>query len=197
MTLPENALKHCQDIEPLFNELTTDTVIKKYIPYKFPALIELIVYQQISIKAGETIWKRLCKKIWPLTPEQVLKKSDEEIQQCGLSFRKVSYIKNVSRYYLENRVTFEVVEQLDDDGVVKLLTTIKGVGPWSANIFMMFTLRRENHSTYLDLALKNMVASNLGISNLDEKQFNEYLEKFSPYKTTASLCLWAQSKRRT
>jgi|GEM_PF-332378 len=194
MKVTDDALNYCKQIEPNFENLTTNQIAKKYLENPLIALIESIIMQQVSIKSGQTVWRKFCKTVWPITAHNILEISDEKIQRCGLSFRKVTYIKNVATYYKENTTTFNKIDELSDEQIVKFLTAIKGIGPWTANIFLMFTLRRENHSTYLDLILRRMASLNLGLDDISESEYDTYLQKFSPNKTTASLCLWAQSK---
>jgi len=185
----------CYEIEPKFEGLSLETINKTIIDDPFVSLCESIVYQQISIKAGATVWKRLCNIVWPLTPENILGTNDEVIQKCGLSFRKVSYLKFLAEFYLDNTKDFEAINELSNNEVIKFLTQIKGIGPWTAEMFLMLCLARQDVSSYLDLVLRNQVQKIINIEDITESQYNQYLNKFSPYKTTASFFLWALSKK--
>jgi len=151
------------------------------------AISLLVIEQQVSFKAAITIKKRFRKIIEKKTHNQILKIKDLELQSIGISFRKVEYIKNVYRYFLKSKFDFFKEEE---SLVIKELTAIKGIGNWTAEMFLIFILCKKNIFSKGDLALINSIKINYQINNLDNKKLDRIVEKWSPYKTIACLLLW-------
>jgi DNA-3-methyladenine glycosylase II len=151
------------------------------------AIAQLIIEQQVSFKAAITIKKRFKKIIEKLSYKEILKIKNTDLQTIGISFRKVEYIKNVYTYFLNS--TFDFYNE-NSKNVVKELIKIKGVGKWTAEMFLIFILYDLNVFSKGDLALINSIKINYGINELNDSMLNAITEKWSPYKTVASLLLW-------
>jgi DNA-3-methyladenine glycosylase II len=151
------------------------------------AIAQLIIEQQVSFKAAITIKKRFKKKIEKLSYKEILKIKNTDLQTIGISFRKVEYIKNVYTYFLNS--TFDFYNE-NSKNVVKELIKIKGVGKWTAEMFLIFILYDLNVFSKGDLALINSIKINYGINEINDSMLNTITEKWSPYKTVASLLLW-------
>src|SRR5271154_2688984 len=112
---------------------------------EFHSLAEAIVYQQLNGKAAETIFKRFAALAGePLTPEGILKLSDEQMRDAGLSKQKTAYLKDLSAKTSSGLLDFTRLPKLPDEEVIEHLTQVKGIGVWTAQMFLMFTLKREN-----------------------------------------------------
>lgn len=151
------------------------------------ALAFLIIEQQVSFRAAITIKKRFINKVSNLSNDEIINLSDEDLQSIGISYRKVEYIKNIFKYFKNFKYDFD---NASNDDVVKELIKIKGIGIWSAEMFLIFVLFRINIFSKGDLALMNSVKMNY---NIDKKQpdiLNELINSWSPYKSVASLLLW-------
>jgi|TARA_B100001093_G_scaffold434502_1_gene432009 DNA-3-methyladenine glycosylase II len=151
------------------------------------AIAQLIIEQQVSFKAAITIKKRFKKIIEKLSYKEILKIKNTDLQTIGISFRKVEYIKNVYTYFLNS--TFDFYNE-NSKNVVKELIKIKGVGKWTAEMFLIFILYDLNVFSKGDLALINSIKINYGINEINDSMLNTITEKWSPYKTVASLLLW-------
>ncbi len=151
------------------------------------AISELIIEQQISFKVAKTIKKKFNILIKDLTDNQIIHLENSKIKSLGLSGRKVDYIKNVYTFFNKNKFNFE---ELDDDEVIKVLCKIKGVGSWTAEMFLIFILFRENIFSVKDIALINSIRINYKINNLHSQKLNELIESWKPHNTIASLLLW-------
>jgi DNA-3-methyladenine glycosylase II len=151
------------------------------------AIAQLIIEQQVSFKAAITIKKRFKKIIEKLSYKEILKIKNTDLQSIGISFRKVEYIKNVYTYFLNS--TFDFYNE-NSKNVVKELIKIKGVGKWTAEMFLIFILYDLNVFSKGDLALINSIKINYGINEINDSMLNTITEKWSPYKTVASLLLW-------
>lgn len=151
------------------------------------AIAQLIIEQQVSFKAAITIKKRFKKIIEKLSYNEILQIKNTDLQSIGITFRKVEYIKNVYTYFLNS--TFDFYNE-NSKNVVKELIKIKGIGKWTAEMFLIFILYDLNVFSKGDLALINSIKINYGINEIKDSMLNTITEKWSPYKTIASLLLW-------
>lgn len=151
------------------------------------ALALLIIEQQVSFKAAITIKERFLKMINNLDNLEVLQIHSDDIQSIGISHRKVEYIKNVYEYFQKSNFNFQ---KSSEDDVIKELTKIRGIGLWSAQMFLIFVLYKINIFSKGDLALMNSLKINYQIDIKNTDHVDKLIEKWSPYKTVASLILW-------
>lgn len=151
------------------------------------ALALLIIEQQVSFKAAITIKERFIKMINNLDNLEVLQIHSDDLQSIGISYRKVEYIKNVYEYFQKSNFNFQKSSEND---VIKELTKIRGIGLWSAQMFLIFVLYRINIFSKGDLALMNSLKINYQIDIKNTDHVDKLIEKWSPYKTVASLILW-------
>ena len=151
------------------------------------ALALLIIEQQVSFKAAITIKERFLKLINNLDNLEVLQIHSDDIQSIGISHRKVEYIKNVYEYFQKSNFNFQ---ESSEDDVIKELTKIRGIGLWSAQMFLIFVLYRINIFSKGDLALMNSLKINYQIDIKNTDHVDKLIDKWSPYKTVASLILW-------
>ena len=164
---------------------------RKVTPDMFMALINSIVGQQISTKAQATIWGRVKERFAPITPKNILAATDEELQSCGLSFRKVSYIKAIAQEVADGSLNLEQLREQSDEEVCKRLVQIKGIGIWTAEMLMTFSLQRPNVMSIDDLAILRGLRILYHHRKITPVLFNKYKRRYSPYATVASLYLWA------
>ena len=151
------------------------------------ALAFLIIEQQVSFRAAITIKKRFINKVSNLVNDEIINLSDEDLQSIGISYRKVEYIKNVFKYFKNFKYDFD---NASNDDVVKELIKIKGIGIWSAEMFLIFVLFRINIFSKGDLALMNSIKRNYNIDLKQTDVVDKLIYTWSPYKTVASLLLW-------
>lgn len=159
----------------------------RYNPNFSLSIANLIIEQQISFKAAITVKKRFAKLIDGKSFEEIIQMSNNELQSVGISFRKANYIKNVFNFFKTNEVDFEY---MTDEEVIDYLTSIKGVGEWTAQMFLIFNLFRENVFSPKDLALINSIKKNYSISLPDKIELEKLINQWSPYNTIACLLLW-------
>ena len=151
------------------------------------SLSNLIIDQQISFKAAITIKKRFALIIQNLSYKEILNLDNDKIQSIGISYRKVEYIKNVVSFFIENEKRFI---DLDEEKMKKELISIKGIGKWTIEMFLMFELGKPNIFSKGDIALINSVKKNYKMDDLDSKKLDNLIKSWSPYNSTASLLLW-------
>ncbi|NLC66280.1 MAG: DNA-3-methyladenine glycosylase 2 family protein [Clostridium sp.] len=161
----------------------------------FSALIASVISQQISTKAAVTVESRLLDLAVNLTPENIAKFSVNEIQKCGMSFRKSDYIKSIAEYFIENTIDFANLNKLEDPEIIKELTKLKGVGAWTAEMMLIHTFERRDILSFNDLGIRRGIMKLYSLDSLSKEEFEEYKEKYSPYGTVASLYLWEISSK--
>ena len=160
----------------------------------FQSLLRSIVFQQLSGKAAKTIYERLVNLIPEtsnLCPHEVLKLDKDEMRKAGLSFQKINYVKNLADYFENNSLHKRDVERMTDEEISKELTQIKGIGQWTVDMFLMFTLNRADILPYKDLGIQKGIMKILNTKNLPSKKEMEICsKKWSPYRTIACWYLW-------
>jgi DNA-3-methyladenine glycosylase II len=191
----DTAIKHLRKQDPVLGEL-----IQRVGPYEmregrnaFEVMLRTIVSQQLSGKAAESIYGRLATAMGSRSPkpEHLLVLNEEQLRACGLSRSKAAYVRNVAEHFGENRYTLRSFDKLEDEAVIDALTSIKGVGEWSAHIFLMFALRRADVFPIGDLGLrKGMMKTYKLRKNTKPARFHKIAEAWRPYRTVGSLYMW-------
>jgi DNA-3-methyladenine glycosylase II len=188
------ALLHLKKSDPVLG-----AIIKSVGAYKmnyddpaFASLAEAIVYQQLHGKAAATIFKRLTDLTsLPLTPQGILKLSEEQMRGAGLSKQKLSYLRDLAAKAHSGEVDFASLPDLPDDEVIKKLTKIKGIGVWTAHMFLMFSLRRPNVLPTGDLGIQMAIRKHYRKRKMPKPAQMEKIAKcWEPYRSVACWYLW-------
>ncbi|KXX71048.1 DNA-3-methyladenine glycosylase [Flammeovirga sp. SJP92] len=167
-------------------------MIKRSVnPDLFSSIIKIIIGQQISTKAQETIWARLQEKVGMVNAENIDSLSDETLQGIGISFRKVSYIKNFTLKVRSNEFDIEALKNQTDDEVIQALSSLKGIGEWTAEMLMIFSMQRKDILSYGDLAIIRGLRMLYRHKEVSKERFQKYKKRYAPYGSIASLYLWA------
>jgi DNA-3-methyladenine glycosylase II len=157
-------------------------------------VIETIVCQQLSDKAGATIFGRLeellNKEGVGFEPEKMLLIQDQKIRNCGVSFAKVKCIKSFCEQIVSGQLKLDQLSFLSDEEVINELTTVWGIGRWTAEMILMFTLRRPDVFSVGDLGLRTAVSQLYFVERSDLIKIEEISRQWSPYRSIASRYLW-------
>ena len=160
----------------------------------FWSLCRSVIYQQISGKAAKKISDRylsLFDQDVKMTPADVLEIDIEKIYKVGISRQKSSYIKNIADAFSNNIINEKKISELDDQEIIKQLTSIKGVGRWTAEMFLIFTLRRTDVFPVTDLGVQKGFQIFYSLDKLPTiEMMNQKSESWRPYRTIMSLYLW-------
>ncbi|MDR2909127.1 MAG: DNA-3-methyladenine glycosylase 2 family protein, partial [Oscillospiraceae bacterium] len=151
----------------------------------FSAVIHHIVGQQISSAALKTVWNRLTDKLGIITVDTVFSASREDIQACGISFRKADYIKDFADKVHTGKFSVEVLRNLPDAEIVSRLSALKGIGVWTAEMLMIFCLQRPDVLSFGDLAIQRGLRMLYHHRKIDRKLFEKYARRYSPYGSVA------------
>ena len=156
------------------------------------AICNLIIEQQISFKAAITIKNKFKELITGLSNSDIIKLDNNKVQSIGLSFRKVEYMKNVLIFFEKNNYEFE---NFTNNEVFEKLISIKGVGKWTCEMFLIFVLFRPDIFSFGDIALINSIKKNYNVNS--RLQIEEIVNNYKPYRSIASLILWASVESDT
>jgi len=188
---------------PEIKILSRDPVMKKLIGEHgkltltksrdyFTNLVRSIIGQQLSGKAAATIWERTVALTGDdVSADKILSVSDEALRKAGISSNKIKYIKVLAQAVLDKSLNLASLPKYDDEEIIKRLTAIKGIGRWTAEMFLIFSLAREDVFSFGDGGLNNAVNKlygNGGVLNKDE--IRNIAENWKPYRSIASLYLW-------
>ena len=157
----------------------------------FSSLIRCIVGQQISTKAQQTIWKRMKESYGEVTPEVLHDATLEEIQSFGMSFRKAEYIKDMAERIFNGEFELDAIYEMTDREAIKSLSSLKGIGEWTAEMMLIFCLQRPDVFSFGDLAILRGMRMVYHHRRIDRKLFEKYRRRLSPYCSVASLYFWA------
>ncbi|HIG90513.1 MAG TPA: DNA-3-methyladenine glycosylase 2 family protein [Flavobacteriaceae bacterium] len=193
MKLPVNNLI---ELDPRFKEVIEKFGVieleKKTDPYK--SLVKAIIYQQLSGKAASTIYKRFLN-LYPSkhpTESQLISTELHVLRSVGLSNRKSEYIKTIAKFFTENKISIKDFEKMSDEEIRKQLITIKGIGHWTIDIFLMFTLNRLDVFPVLDLGIKKGFAKFFELKNMPSEKFMiKKANKWKPFQSIAAHYFWS------
>jgi DNA-3-methyladenine glycosylase II len=165
----------------------------------FTTLARSIVGQQISVKSAKSVWERLVVALGgtpeaeraPLSPSVMLSKSTDELRQAGLSARKVEYVFDLARHFAEGRVHAGQWQEMEDEAIIDELIGIRGIGRWTAEMFLIFYLMRPNVLPLDDLGLiKGISQSYFSGEPVSRAEARDIAEAWSPYRTVGTWYLW-------
>ncbi len=157
----------------------------------FSAVIRQIIGQQISPKAQATVWGCLQGQLGDICAASIAATDISALQACGMTFRKARYIKDFAEQVQDGSFGLAEIYRLPDDEAVKKLTSLKGVGTWTAEMILLFCLQRPDIFSFNDLAIQRGLRMVYHHRKISRELFEKYRKKFSPCCSVASLYLWA------
>jgi DNA-3-methyladenine glycosylase II len=191
----KRAVTHLKTADPVLGAVI-DRIGSCKIEYRepvFQTLVRSIVYQQLHGKAALTIYTRLADaaKADPLTPESILRLRPARMRAAGLSTQKLTYIRELARMTRDGSVNFDLCPNMDDAEVVEHLTRVKGIGVWTAHMFLIFALRRPDVLPTGDLGVRAGMKKIYGLAELPKPDEMERIaSSWRPYCSIASWYLW-------
>lgn len=184
-------------IAPLVKKWGHCTITPIKNPVYFQNLVEAITNQQLSGRAASTIFGRikdLCKG--DFSPDAILKLSETKLRSAGLSFAKIKYVKDLSAKVKNGELQIHKLDKLSDGEVVRELVAVKGIGPWTAEMFLMFALARPDIFPVDDLGIRKGFQKVVG-RKLEGEKLAKFAEKhWKPFRTVASWYLWRSLENR-
>ena len=188
------AVIHLKKCDPVLRDIIerVGPFRMEYGPAEFHSLAEAIVYQQLNGKAAVTIFRRFAALAGePLTPEGILKLTDEQLRSAGLSKQKSAYLKDLAAKTAAGQLDFTRLPELSDEEVIKELTQVKGIGVWTAHMFLMFSLRRPNVLPTGDYGVQMAVKKHYRKRKLPKpKDMEKIARAWEPYRSVACWYMW-------
>lgn len=190
--IPDKALTHLAKKDKKFAHILTivPKPQRKIETNLFRATLHAITGQQISTKAHVTVWKRVQEKYPNLEPQDFINAPVEDIKSLGMSYRKVDYIQSLAFHVQNNTEEFESLHSESEENIIKKLSSLRGIGVWTAEMLMIFSMQRQNILSYYDLGIIRGLCQLYGHKEISKEQFARYHKRYSPYASTASLYLW-------
>ena len=189
----QDILSHFKVVDPVLGNYA-QTVLSMKLPIKSSdltlRLMRSIASQQLSVKAAATIWGRVLELFDPSDPTTILGVHEDVLRAAGMSYQKARYLHAIALADQEGHVTFSKLDLLGDKEIIATLTSIKGVGQWTAEMFLIFALARPDVFSAGDLGLMNAIKRLYSLPSLTKTEALEMSQKWSPYKSAASLLLW-------
>ncbi|MFN0099215.1 MAG: DNA-3-methyladenine glycosylase family protein [Gemmatimonadaceae bacterium] len=191
------AIAHLSQVDPVLGRWIAEagpcTLRRDNAGAHFHHIARSIVYQQLSGAAASTIWGRVLGLYGGTMPEpaQVIRTPDATLRGLGLSGRKVEYIKDLARHARSGALPEDALHAMDDDEVIAALTQVRGIGEWTAQMFLMFRLGRPDVLPVLDLGVKKAVQALYGLRKLpSEERLAKIGRVWAPHRTVAAWYLW-------
>jgi len=191
----ENETNYLTKRDPILGEAIGKIghIHRAITPDIFTALVDAIVGQQISTKAKSTVWARITAAFSPMTPATIASATAEELQKCGISFRKADYIKEIADAVISGSLNLSALQTQSDDEVRARLSQLRGIGEWTADMLMTFSMGRADIISFDDLGILRGMRMLYRHKRITPKLFAKYKCRYSPFATAASLYLWAIS----
>ncbi|MCQ2070870.1 MAG: DNA-3-methyladenine glycosylase 2 family protein [archaeon] len=166
-------------------------------PDLYTALVRNVIGQQITIAIYERTWAEFQRLFGEVPdPRKVMDAGVERLRAMGIPYRRAEYIIGISDGVVSGTIDERKMAAMDDDTVFKALDSIRGIGPWTAEMTMLFYLRRRNVFSFLDVALIRGLKRMYGLDEVTKKDFEVYRSRFSPYCSVASLYIWEVGEGR-
>lgn len=160
-------------------------------PDLFTAVVYNIVAQQISAAGLATVWARMQEKLGTVAPESVFSLAPEELQQCGMTFRKVEYIQDFARQVVSGEFDLQALPSMNDEQAICALSSLRGIGRWTAEMLLLFCLQRLDIFAFDDLGIHRGLRMVYRHKEITRARFEQFRRRFSPYGSVASLYFWA------
>ena len=178
----------------LLDRFGAPTLVRGPRPTHYGALVRSIIGQQVSTSAARAIHERLLARYGgdEPAPEQVLAEDPEELRAAaGLSRAKVTFLRSLAEHVVDGRLELERLDELPEDEIIAELTAVKGIGEWTAHMFLMFTLHRSDVLPVGDLGVRNAVKAAYALDALPDAKYLQTLAiPWRPFRTRACLYLW-------
>ena len=157
----------------------------------FGTLARSIVGQQISVKAADSVWTRLAAALSTVTPQRVLSLDADALRACGLSVRKVEYLGDLARHFVDGEIHVSRWDAMSDDEIIAELTAVRGIGVWTAEMFLIFNLLRPDVFPLDDIGLQRAVALHYCAGERPtRRQLAAFGERWRPWRSVATWYLW-------
>ncbi|MDR0271487.1 DNA-3-methyladenine glycosylase 2 family protein [Paenibacillus sp.] len=178
--------------DPVLGEAITrlGKVDRATMPDLFHALVYAVVGQLISAKTAQSSWERMQIRFGSMDPRTIVKQTPEQIQACGLTMKKAVCIHQIATKIESGELDLDELIYMPDHEVIHRLTSLNGIGKWTAEMLLFHALERPDVMSWGDIAIRRGMMKLYGLDSITKKQFDQYREHYSPYGSVASIYLW-------
>lgn len=179
--------------DPHLKPLLTKTEEIKIVLAKdyYQALVQTIISQQLSTRVAEVIYQRLEALMNnQISARDMIALDEQVLRDIGVSRPKIKYLKSLAEHVVTNKIKFENLDAMEDQEIIETLTSVKGIGVWTAQMFLMFSMGREDVFSTLDLGLRRALKNLLNRPDMTLEEIEMYSQKWKPYRTFVSHYLW-------
>lgn len=194
-----DGLRHLARREPVLAALVADAGLPppRSRPAGFGTLLQIITAQQVSTSAAAAIWQRVALLADPMTPAAVLALPEDALRTAGLSRPKAAYARDLARKLADGTVDLDHLDRLDDEAAIRSLCTIKGIGRWTAEIYLLFAQGRPDIWPAHDIAIQAAYQHLRGLdARPTERELRGHGDPFRPWRSAAALLLWHLYRHR-
>lgn len=157
----------------------------------FTTLARSIVGQQISVKAAESVWQKVIRTIPDITPRSLSSVEQDLLRACGLSSRKITYLQDLSQHFMHGTLNEPTWSEMDDETIIAQLTKVKGIGRWTAEMFLIFHMQRPDVLPLDDIGLQRAISRHYyGDQPVNKKMMIELAKPWQPWRSVATWYLW-------
>ena len=157
----------------------------------FTTLVRSIVGQQISVKAAESVWQKMISAFPELTPRHIASAEQDLLRTSGLSARKITYLQDLSRHFMEGTLNETQWMEMDDEALIAQLIKIRGIGRWTAEMFLIFHLQRPDVLPLDDIGLQRAISLHYNANQpVNKKMMLELAKPWQPWRSVATWYLW-------
>ncbi|WP_297325788.1 DNA-3-methyladenine glycosylase [Nitrosomonas sp.] len=157
----------------------------------FTTLARSIVGQQISVKAAESVWQRIISAIPYITPHTISSSEHDLLRTCGLSARKITYLQDLSKHFMQGTLNETIWTEMDDEALIAQLIQIKGIGRWTAEMFLIFHMQRPDILPVDDIGLQRAISHHYYDNRpVDKRMMIELAQSWQPWRSVATWYLW-------
>ncbi|MGH7907462.1 MAG: DNA-3-methyladenine glycosylase family protein [Candidatus Binataceae bacterium] len=195
-----SAIEHLRSIDPVLGRIIDQIGPYRITrrPQRFQALVRAIIFQQLAGRAAQAIYNRFAAMgpgmRFP-TPQRVLQASEDDLRRAGLSRQKILSVRDLANHVLNNSLDFRRFKKMDDEEIIAHLTRVKGIGRWTAEMFLMFNLARPDVFPADDLGLRNAVLKEYRLETApNPKELRVIGERWRPYRSVAVWYLWQSTR---
>ncbi|PXW85231.1 DNA-3-methyladenine glycosylase II [Nitrosomonas sp. Nm84] len=157
----------------------------------FTTLARSIVGQQISVKAAESVWQKIISVIPYITPHTIFSADHDLLRTCGLSARKITYLQDLSKYFMRGTLNKTIWAEMDDEALITQLIQVKGIGRWTAEMFLIFHMQRPDILPVDDIGLQRAISRHYYNNQpVDKRIMIELAKSWQPWRSVATWYLW-------
>ena len=189
----QQAIRELNGTDPVMRRIIEqyDETVLRARGDAFATLARSVVGQQISVKAAESVWQKVIDSLPDVDPLTVYNTDETQLRQCGLSLRKISYLKDLAWHFSEGKLDVSQWHVMDDEALIRQLIQVKGIGRWTAEMFLIFHMLRPDILPLDDIGLQRAISKHyFDCQAVNKKAIEQLAQQWKPWRSVATWYLW-------